>query len=240
MLDIVICDDSATQAEYTARIVNRAIGDIAHDTEIFLSPQALLDKCSAGDYAPDIAVLDIAMGEMSGIELAKRLNALAPGCRIIFLTGYLNYATEVYSAEHCYFILKSELKFRIGDALEKALAAIDPAHSTTPSLIIKMRSKTIPVSISTVKYIERIKRQTRVATMEGEYITYQTPKELITGEVEKYFLRCHQSFWVQPNAVKSMDGNDFVMQSGERIPISRSLKLQVKEQFFSIISRPKI
>lgn len=240
MLDIVICDDSATQAEYTARIVNRAIGDISHDTEIFLSPQALLDKCSVGDYTPDIAVLDIAMGEMSGIELAKRLNALAPGCRIIFLTGYLNYATEVYSAEHCYFILKSELKFRIGDALEKALAAIDPAHSTTPSLIIKMRSKTIPVSISTVKYIERIKRQTRVATMEGEYITYQTPKELITGEVEKYFLRCHQSFWVQPNAVKSMDGNDFVMQSGEHIPISRSLKPLVKEKFFSIISRPKI
>lgn len=240
MLDIVICDDSAAQAEYTARIVNRAIGDIAHDTEIFLSPQALLDKCAAGDYAPDIAVLDIAMDEMSGINLAERINVLVPACRIIFMTGYLNYATEVYSAEHCYFILKNEFEMRIGAALEKALAAIDPAHSSVPSLIIKMRSKTIPVSVSTVKYIERIKRQTRVATTQGEYITYQTPKELITEEVEKYFLHCHQSFWVQPNAVKSLDGNDFIMQSGERIPISRSLKPQVREKFFSIISRPNI
>ena len=31
-------------------------------------------------YRPDIAVLDICMGELDGISLAKEINRLAPAC----------------------------------------------------------------------------------------------------------------------------------------------------------------
>lgn len=237
MLDVVICDDDALQSKYIARIVNRALGDMPHDTEIFSSPQKLLEKIKAGNYAPDIAVLYIAMEELDGINLAARLNELVPRCRIIFLTGYLGYATDVYSAEHSYFILKNELETRIETALKKTLVSLNIAESNVPSLIIKSRGATTPVSIGTVEYIERIGRRTKVKTAQGEIMTSQAVSELISDETEKHFIHCHQSFWVRAQAVQSMEAGEFIMKSGERVPISRSQKTRVKELFFaSLIS----
>lgn len=237
MLDIVICDDDAVQAKYTARIVNRALGGMPHDTEIFSSPQRLLDKVTAGRYSPDIAVLDIAMDELDGIGLAERLNALAPRCRIIFLTGYLDYATDVYAAEHSYFILKTELETRIGAALEKALASLNLGESRLPSLVIKIRGAATPVSVATVEYIERVGRRTRVKTQQGEYMTAQPVTELVTDELAGHFIHCHQSFWVRPEAVHSMESNEFLMKSGDAVPISRSAKKEVREAFFAYLTR---
>lgn len=237
MLDIVICDDDAVQAKYTARIVNRALGDMPHDTEIFSSPRRLLDKVSAGRYSPDIAVLDIAMDELDGIGLAERLNALAPRCRIIFLTGYLGYATDVYAAEHSYFILKAELETRIGAALEKALASLNLGESHLPSLVIKIRGAATPVSVATVEYIERVGRRTRVKTQQGEYMTAQPVTELVTDELAGHFIHCHQSFWVRPEAVQSMESNEFLLKSGDTVPISRSAKKEAREAFFAYLTR---
>lgn len=194
MLDIVICDDDALQSKYTARIVNSTLGDMPHDTEIFSSPQKLLEKITAGYYAPDIAVLDIAMKELDGINLAARLNALVPRCRIIFLTGYLGYATDVYSAEHSYFILKNELEARIETALKKALVSLNIAESSVPSIIIKSRGATTPVSIGTVEYIERIGRRTKVKTAQGELMTSQAVSELISDETEKHLSTAIRAF----------------------------------------------
>lgn len=237
MLEIVICDDDAVQAGHTARVVKRALGGMAHDTQVFSSPQELLNKISAGCYSPDIAVLDIAMEELDGIGLAERINALAPRCRIIFLTGYLGYATDVYAAEHCYFILKTELEARIGTALKKALAALDIGDSPVPHLVIKNRGAATPVNLASVEYIERIGRRTRVKCTESEYTSAQTVAELLAGEAEKHFIRCHQSFWVRPEAMQSMEGNEFILKSGERVPISRSMKSRVKEEFFAALVR---
>lgn len=113
-------------------------------------------------YAPDIAVLDIQMGEMDGISLAKRLNALTPSCRIIFVTSYLAFATEVYSTEHVYFILKSQIDERIGSALEKAVSAIDADRGSGAMLPVKVRGGTELIPVKDVKYVERLGRKTHV------------------------------------------------------------------------------
>ena len=76
---------------------------------MFASPAVLLQEIGAHGYTPDIAIVDIQMDEMSGIELAKRINTVLPQCAIIFATSYLSFATDVYETEHAYFILKVNL-----------------------------------------------------------------------------------------------------------------------------------
>lgn len=118
---IAICDDEPVHLEYTQSLVQKVLPPTQFETELFTGAEQLLQAMEPGDYCPNIAVLDIRMDGTDGIELAKKLNRLAPGCKIIFLTGFLDYATEVYETEHVYFVLKSEMEHRLGRALQKAV-----------------------------------------------------------------------------------------------------------------------
>lgn len=141
MLRIAICDDERIHRRHTAELIDGALAARGEDISCFDSSEALLQAVDSG-YMPDIAVLDIQLGEMDGISLAKKLNALTPSCRIIFVTSYLAFATEVYSAEHVYFILKSQIDERIGSALEKAVSAIDAYRGSGAMLPVKIRGGT--------------------------------------------------------------------------------------------------
>lgn len=107
MIPIAICDDELLHARQTQAAIRRCEAQAV--TRCFETPLALLAAVTQQGYAPRVAVLDIRMAGMDGIELAKRLNALVPGCAVIFLTAYLSYAPDVYETRHVYFVLKSEL-----------------------------------------------------------------------------------------------------------------------------------
>ena len=68
----------------------------------------------------DAAFLDIEMPIIKGIELAKRLKALQPNIRIIFTTGYSDYALEAFGADAVDYVLKPYTAKTLGRAIEKA------------------------------------------------------------------------------------------------------------------------
>lgn len=79
----------------------------------------------------DIAFLDIEMPVIKGIELAKRIKALSKNTRIIFTTGYSDYALEAFAADAVDYILKPYEPESIKKAYEKALLikdAVDENH----------------------------------------------------------------------------------------------------------------
>ncbi|MBR0535894.1 MAG: response regulator [Clostridia bacterium] len=69
----------------------------------------------------DIAFLDIEMPVIKGIELAKRIKALSKNTRIIFTTGYSNYALEAFAADAVDYVLKPYEAASIRKAYDKAL-----------------------------------------------------------------------------------------------------------------------
>ena len=58
-------------------------------------------------YKYDVAILDVKMPGIGGIELKRKLSGLAPGMKIIFLTGHGSEADfEIGSAEAAYYLAK--------------------------------------------------------------------------------------------------------------------------------------
>lgn len=228
MRNIAICDDEPLYRERLAQSVRAHGNGQAAQLQLFDSPAALLQAVHMHGYAPDIAVLDIQMDEMTGIELAKQLNAALPQCAIIFVSSFLGFATDVYEAEHTYFILKSELEQRIGTALQRALN-----RNVPPVLHYPVTQGYRSVSCAQVLCLERILRRTKLTLLGG--ITEWTalpPAELLDAEAAQQFIRCHQSYWVNFRQIETMENDCFLLPGGLRVPISHTYRSTAREQFF--------
>lgn len=55
---------------------------------------------------PDIAFLDINMRGINGIGLAEKITALHPNCKIVFCTGYEEYAVSAFKIHASGYLLK--------------------------------------------------------------------------------------------------------------------------------------
>ena len=233
MLQIAVCDDESLLREYTAALVRRELRELGPEVDCFESGEALLQTMSAGDYTPDIAVLDIQMDGMDGISLAKRLNDLTPNCRIIFLTGFLTFATDVYASGHVYFIVKDELDKRIGEALHKALLAFP---ITRPVICVQGKQGSQIFALDSVLFIERVGRKTRIVTDEGEHLVTPAPAVLLRDTPEGLFIRCHQSIWVNSARIAGLRSEEFILCDGRSVPISRGFKQQARAYFLASLT----
>ena len=83
MIRVVICDDHAMVRDALANVV-RAESDIevVGTTDSSASTLALLDL-----YSVDVVVLDVRLGDESGIDLARQIVASHPGVRVIMLSS---------------------------------------------------------------------------------------------------------------------------------------------------------
>ena len=70
----------------------------------FSDPNALLEYAKV--YPCDVAFLDVRMGSMTGVELAKKLKDVLPKLNIIFVTGYDEYANEAMKMHASGYLMK--------------------------------------------------------------------------------------------------------------------------------------
>ena len=121
MLVLGICDDDKIWLETSKEIITR----FAQEAKIELKIQSFFTVKQLLEYSGvplDALFLDIELGNNeNGIHLAKRLNTHWNDCRIIYMTNYLYYATEVYNTEHIWFILKSQFEKKIKDVFNRVI-----------------------------------------------------------------------------------------------------------------------
>ena len=84
----------------------RELKTASPEAEIFAfsNPHELLEF--AKDNYCDVAFLDVRMGSMTGVELAKKLKELMPKLNIIFVTGYDEYANEAMKMHASGYLMK--------------------------------------------------------------------------------------------------------------------------------------
>ena len=61
------------------------------------------------DNTADLALLDIDMPTMNGIELAMRIKEKSPDTAIIFITGYSHYAVDAFQVRASGWCVRSEI-----------------------------------------------------------------------------------------------------------------------------------
>ena len=119
---VAIVDDSTTDAEFVHGILN-SWADIRQaniQTEVFPSAEAFLFRY-AEDKDWDILLLDIEMGAMDGVTMAKRVRQDNEAVQIVFITGYSDYIAEGYEVAALHYLMKPVNREKLLTVLDRAM-----------------------------------------------------------------------------------------------------------------------
>ena len=78
---VVLLDDDRSVLKATSRLLD----SVGWQVNAFTNPNTFLEH--AATYRPDLAIIDILMPEMSGLEVQSRLGRISPSTRVIVLTA---------------------------------------------------------------------------------------------------------------------------------------------------------
>ena len=107
MFRIAICEDEKAQREYLNGLIERwnVISGEKVSADTYSSAEQFLFE-TEGKAPYDLLLLDIQMGHMNGVELARKVREQDTKVKIIFLTGIKDYAIEGYEVGAVRYLLK--------------------------------------------------------------------------------------------------------------------------------------
>jgi two-component system, LytTR family, response regulator AlgR len=198
----------------------------------------------------DVALVDIRMPRMDGIELARHLSRLARPPSVIFVTAYDQYAVKAFELSAVDYLLKPVRAERLAEALEKAIRAPiagavlrQAAEAIQPGgrhhLRCAERGKILLVSVSEVVYFKAEQKYVTARTGAREFLLEESLSQL-ESEFASRFLRIHRNCLVAREAIVGFEREHesaadaeahwAVMLRGvpERLPVSRRQWSQVK------------
>ena len=119
---VAIVDDSTTDAEFVKGILNSWADQRRADiqAEVFPSAEAFLFRY-AEDKEWDILLLDIEMGAMDGVTMAKRVRQDNEAVQIVFITGYSDYIAEGYEVAALHYLMKPVNREKLLTVLDRAM-----------------------------------------------------------------------------------------------------------------------
>ena len=116
-MKIVIVDDERIAAEELYDIC-LSHNDV-NEATVFNNPAEAFDFISQNPDI-DIAFLDIEMPVMTGLELARKINSVSGSTKIVFVTGFKEYAYDAYRVNAIGYILKPYDDDSVFQEIEKA------------------------------------------------------------------------------------------------------------------------
>ncbi|MFT7722170.1 MAG: LytTR family DNA-binding domain-containing protein [Roseateles sp.] len=212
------------------------------------------DDCLA--HEPDIAFLDIRMPGLTGLEVARRLAALAAPPLIVFVTAFDDHALAAFDAGAVDYVLKPVDDIRLAQALARlrarlAQAAPAPDAAALQQLLARLAPPPRPaprpiqagvgrevhlIPADEVIYFEADQRYTRVVHHGGEALIRTPLRELLTQLDPEQFWQIHRSVLVNSRciarAVRVDEGSMVLTLRGrdDRLPVSRQFQALFKGQ----------
>lgn len=127
MLKILVADDEGYEREILGEILDKRFG---REAEVRMVENGRLAVDAAALWAADVALMDIEMPGINGIDASRQILAQRPECKIIFVTAYslFTYAHEAVRLGACDYILKPVDPDDVERAVRRAAAQADASR----------------------------------------------------------------------------------------------------------------
>lgn len=243
-LRVVVIDDEAPARSRLRELLGdcsmEVPTEIAGEAENGFSGLELLANIRA-----DVALVDIQMPGMSGIEFARHARLLDGAPAVIFVTAHDQFAIDAFDVNAIDYVLKPVRASRLAAALKKVLAGppatrvgLDRADPDPRRyLSVNERGRVTLVPVGDVLYLKAEQKYVTVKTRNREYLIEESLSRL-EEEFADLFIRIHRNCLVSRRKVRGFErlaGDEteanwavVIQDSEERLPVSRRQWPQVK------------
>lgn len=237
-MNIAIVDDEKSARENIRSLIEQNICEnnlLDIDISCFSSGEELL---ASGGQNFDIVYLDIDMDGQNGIDVSSQISQIKRDMIIIFVTSYDCYTKEAFRNNAFQYLTKPVEKVDFDTDFARALEALKKKNTR-----IKIISNNIEYSLKmdSILYIESKKRLAILHMREGKtYECYSRLSDLGERLAQYDFAFTHKSFCVNLNAVVGFGYDMLELENGEKIPISRGYRQELKRRINIFLSGVEI
>ena len=229
-MHIAICDDDRAAVDLISSFVTdwASAREIQVHIDTFPSAEAFLFHY-ADHKSYDILLLDIEMGELNGVELAKTIRQENDTVQIVFITGYPDFLAEGYEVAALHYLMKPVSSEKLETVLDRARANL---QKTKRTIILTADGTTIRVAVDEIQYVEAFSHSVAVVT---ETKTYDVRMSISDAEklLGDGFVRCHRSYLVGLKFISHITKTDVTLDNGKVLPISRGAAATVHQAFIA-------
>lgn len=216
-LRVGICDDSQTDGAYVGSLLSRWAQErgITLHVEQFPSAESFLFRY-AEEKRFDLLLLDIEMGQLDGVSLAKEIRQGNQQVQIVFITGYSDYIAEGYEVAALHYLLKPVNGEKLRSVLDRA---VDKVRQGERVLTLEQGGEMVRIPLGEIRYLEVCRNYVTVHGKE-DYTTKSTLSRLEEG-LDGRFHRLGRSMVVNLECVRRVTRSQVVLADGSVLPLPR-------------------
>lgn len=229
MIDIFVCEDDYKQLNVIASYINNYLMIEKLNMKLSLAtnnPHKILDYLENNNVDKGLYFFDIALAtDINGIELAAEIKKKQLNSKIVFITTHseMVFLTFKYQIEALDYILKDypdELQKRIVQDIKLCNQEFQKGESLSEEYYqFKTGEHLRSVKVNDILFFESspVPHKVIVHLINGQFEFYSTVKKI--EDENKAFFRCHKSYVVNINNIKSIDRNtrELTMIDGETV-----------------------
>ena len=228
-MKIALVDDELTQLLNLKKLLSMQLHDLvpgsSHLIDTYRSGQSFLDHWTAGQY--DVIILDIFMGGITGVEVAKVIRRTDMNVKLVFCSHSNEFATESYEVNAQYYLLKPATQGSITNMLQRL----------NLELIQLQQFVTLPdghdVILRDIVYTEYYNHVVTINMRNTEAYRIRTNHAIIEDLLTPCGFICSPSKGILVNFHEVVDSTDdsFTMVDGTVLPISRRKNKEIQTAY---------
>lgn len=214
---VAICDDSGEDAEFVRELLEQWANQRQIDiqTEVFPSAESFLFRY-AEDKAFDILLLDIEMGAMDGVTMAKRVRQDNEAVQIVFITGYSDYIAEGYEVAALHYLMKPVNRDKLLSVLDRAL---EKRKQQERCLNLEAYGELVRIPFYEIRYLDV---HQNYVTIHGKR-DYTVKRSLgeFEKELDQRFCRVGRGLIVNLKFIRKVTKTEVHLSDGTVLPLPR-------------------
>ena len=217
MLKIAIAEDEASARTALKEYLDRWQAENGQPVQavFFESGSQLLENIPQG---LQLALLDIQMPGLSGMETAHRLRRTLPELEIVFITSYTHFVFDAFKVNAFRFLLKPVEEHKVYEALDGFFRI----HGNDHLLRIKSDYETVCLNTKDIVYLEADNKRSWIHTTDRNIHVSKTMASVARQIPRNHFYKVNRAFIVNFNYICRYDQEKLTFKTGESVYISRN------------------